>query len=96
MCHWYHAVSWCVLYSSFVCLPLLRIVTVSPTRIITHVVSLLSQMRTILAFLREYFNSKHGVNKKSVVILNPREPSLAMQELLSSQVFLEKVHPHRV
>jgi hypothetical protein len=96
MYHWYHAVSWCVLYSSFACLPLLRIVTVSPTRIITHVVSLLSQMRTILAFLREYFNSKHGVNKKSVVILNPREPSLAMQELLSSQFFLEKVHPHRV
>jgi hypothetical protein len=51
-------------------------------------------MRTIVAFLREYFNPDHGVNKKSVVILNPREPSLAMQELLSSQFFLEKVCRH--
>jgi hypothetical protein len=51
----------------------------------------LSQMRSIVAFLREYFNPDHGVNKKSVVILNPREPSPAMKELLSSQFFLEKV-----
>ncbi len=48
-------------------------------------------MRSIVAFLREYFNPDHGVNKKSVVILNPREPSPAMKELLSSQFFLEKV-----
>ena len=41
--------------------------------------------------MREYFSPDHGVNKKSVVILNPREPSPAMQLLLSSQFFLEKV-----
>jgi hypothetical protein len=48
-------------------------------------------MRTIVAFLSEFFHPDHGANNKSVVILSPREPSAAMRELLSSQFFLEKV-----